>query len=98
MSNPRFITGLAVKNQNGGYYHPGTMYDFPKKMEVADIYIDMYWSIFPVKPSRERVAAEAQVSPYYAERVIWELSETGEVLDPEILRKARTMSLELVAV
>ena len=65
MSNPRFITGLVVTNQNGGYYHPGTMHDLPKKMKVAEIYLEMYWTMFPVKPSREHVAAKAQVSPYY---------------------------------
>jgi hypothetical protein len=27
-------------NQNGSYYHPGTLYDLPtKKMEVVEIYI-----------------------------------------------------------
>jgi hypothetical protein len=87
MSNPRFITALVVKNQNGGYYHPGTMYNLPKKMEVAEIYIHMYWTMFPVKPSRECVAAEAGVSPYYIERVIQEMLEIGEVLDPEILKE-----------
>jgi hypothetical protein len=87
MSNPRFIHGLVVKNSNGGYYHPGTMYDLPKKTEVADIYMEMYWRLYPVKPSRERVAAEARVSPYYAEIVIRELTETGHVVDPEILKQ-----------
>jgi hypothetical protein len=58
MSNPRFIHGLVLRNQNGGYYHPGTLYDLPKKMEVADIYLDLYWSMFPVKPSCERLATK----------------------------------------
>ncbi len=86
MSNPRFIHGLVVKNSNGGYYHPGTMYDLPKKTEVADIYMEMYWELYPMKPSRERVAAKARVSPSYAETVIRELTETGHVLDPEELK------------
>ena len=88
MSNPRFVNGLVVRNENGGYYHPGAMYDLPKKLEIAEIYIDMYWTMFPVKPSRERVGARAHVSPSFAERVIRELSETGGVLDPELLKKS----------
>ena len=86
MSDSRFVHGLVVKNQNGGYYHPGTMYDFAKKTEVAAIYMEMYWSMYPMKPSRERVAAKARVSPSYAETVIRELTETGHVLDPEELK------------
>ena len=43
MSNPRFVSGLVVRNENGGYYHPGAMYDLPKKLELAEIYIDMYY-------------------------------------------------------
>ena len=86
MSNSRFIHGLVVKNRNGGYYHPGTMYDLPKKMEVADIYIEMYWELFPLQPSRRRVAEKARVSPSFAERVIRELTESGNVLDPESMK------------
>jgi hypothetical protein len=55
-------------------------YDLPKKMEVAEIYryIDMLcWTMFPEKPSRERVGAKARVSPSFAEKVMRELSKTG---------------------
>ena len=45
------------------------MYGLPKKTEVAEIYLEMYWTMFPVKASRERVAAKARVSPSYAERL-----------------------------
>ncbi len=74
LSSPRFVhvRELVVRNQNGGYYHPGvgvTMYGLPKKTEVAEIYLEMYWTMFPVKASRERVAAKARVSPSYAERL-----------------------------
>ena len=66
MSNPRFIHGLVVKNSNGGYYHPGTMYDLPKTAEVADIYMEMFWELYPMKPFRVRVAAKARSSPSYS--------------------------------
>jgi hypothetical protein len=97
MSNPRFIHGLVVKNENGGYYHPGTMYDLPKKMEVADIYIEMYWELFPLQPSRRRVAAKARVSPSFAERVIRELTENGHVLDPESMKLSWNKARGVVA-
>jgi hypothetical protein len=86
MSNPRFIHGLVVRNANGGFFHPGTMYDLPKKMEVSEIYIAMCWDEYPMKPSRERVAAKARVSPSFAEKIMRELAETGHVLDPDLLK------------
>jgi hypothetical protein len=43
-------------------FHPGTMYDLPKKMEVAEIYIGMCWAMFPKKPSCEQVGEKARVS------------------------------------
>jgi hypothetical protein len=39
-------------------------------MEVADIYIEMCWMMFPVKPSHEHVGVKAQVSPSFANKVI----------------------------
>jgi hypothetical protein len=47
------------------------MYNLPKKIEVA------YISIFPVKPSCERVGAKARVNPSFAEKVMRELAESG---------------------
>jgi hypothetical protein len=41
MSNPRIIQGLVLRS-------PGTMYNLPKKMEVAEIYIDLYFNDYPV--------------------------------------------------
>jgi hypothetical protein len=73
---------------NGGFFHPDTMYDLPKKMEVAEIYIDMCWTMFPEKPSLERVGEKARVSPSFAEKVMGELSETGHVLDPELVKSS----------
>jgi hypothetical protein len=62
------------------------MYDLPKKMEVSEIYIAMFWDMFPIKPSRERVAAKARVSPSFAEKIVWELAETSHLLDPELVK------------
>jgi hypothetical protein len=39
ISNPPIVQGLVLHNANGSLFHPGTMYDLPKKMEVAKIYI-----------------------------------------------------------
>jgi hypothetical protein len=64
------------------------MYDLPKKMEVAEIYIEMYYKGFPVKPYRERVGAKARVSPSLAGKVMHELVETGHVLDPQIIKSS----------
>jgi hypothetical protein len=46
------------------------MYDLPKKMEVAEIYIDMCWTMYPDKPSREQVREKSRVSPSFAEKVM----------------------------
>jgi hypothetical protein len=88
MYNTRYIHGLVCRNQNGGYFHPGRIYDLPKKMEVAEIYIEMFWSMYPEKPSRECVAVRARVSPSFAEKVMKELAETGHVLDPEWIKQS----------
>ena len=93
----RKVIGMVLANSNGGYYHPGTMYGLPKKREVADIYMEMYWRLYPVKPSRERVAAEARVSPSYAETVIRELTENGHVVDPEIIKQQWNKAREIGA-
>jgi hypothetical protein len=84
MSNPPCIHELVLRN--GSFFHPGTMYDLPKKMEVSEIYIVMCWAMFPVKPSRECVGAIARVHPSFAEKVMQKLAETGHVLDPELVK------------
>jgi hypothetical protein len=48
------------------FFHPGSTYDLPKKMEVAEIYIEMCWTMFPIQPSHERVGAKARVSPHFS--------------------------------
>jgi hypothetical protein len=53
-------------------------------MEVAEIGIEMCWTIFPVKPSREHVSSKA--SPSFAEKVMLELGETGHMLDTELVK------------
>ncbi len=55
-------------------------------MEVADIYLDLYWYMFPVKPSPDQLAAKAMVSPACAEKVIQKLADTGNVINPELLK------------
>jgi hypothetical protein len=62
------------------------MQDLPKKMEVAEIYIEMCWMINPVKPSPDWVGAKARVSPSFAEKAMYELAETGHVLDLELVK------------
>ncbi len=39
-----------------------------------------------MKPSGKWVGTKARVRPSYAELVMRELSETGEVVDPELLK------------
>jgi hypothetical protein len=46
----------------------------------------MFWTMYPVKPSRERVGAKARVRNSFADKVMQELAETGHVLDPELVK------------
>ena len=90
MSDERCVMGLVFRNQNGGYFHPGGMYDLPKKMEVAAIYVELYWTMFPEKPTCRCLAAKARVGVKYAFKIIKELSNTGHVLDPQVLKLSWT--------
>jgi hypothetical protein len=57
-------------------------------MEVAKIYIEMYYKDYPIKPSCERVGAKARVSPSFTGKIMQELAGTGHILDPEIIIKS----------
>jgi hypothetical protein len=42
--------------------------------------------MFPIKPSHECFATKARLSLSFAEKIMWELAETGHVLDPELVK------------
>jgi hypothetical protein len=58
------VQGGFLHNANGSSFHPGTIYNLPKKMEVTEIYIEMCWTMFPIKPSHKHVRAKARVRPF----------------------------------
>ena len=88
MPNPR-VDGLVARNVNGGFYHPGRMYAYTVKLSIGQAYQTLLNDSYPIRPSNRAVARMAQVSRYYAGQVIEELLETGTLLDPEIIKKAR---------
>jgi hypothetical protein len=75
-----------VPNRNGGSCHPGQSHSLVKKDEVASEFLKLWQDSFPTQPSDRLVAREAGVGKKFAGKVIKELLETGELLDPELTR------------
>ena len=83
MPKSRNIKGFILENDQGGYYHPGKQYDHVKKMTVGAIWRGLCAQSAPDIPSTRLLAREAQVSRGYAQKVIEEIKETGDLMDPE---------------
>jgi hypothetical protein len=78
------ITGLVWVNENGGYFQPGRIYQIPKKIKVAEIYLGLLEVRYPLRPSVNEVASMARVGWDYANMVIRELKYLGFIQDPEL--------------
>jgi hypothetical protein len=62
------------------------MYDYRTKMHVAQIFMDLWQEIFPAQPTSKRTAMAAKVGKTYAATVIKEITDTGNLIDPDFLR------------
>jgi transposase len=82
-------SGLVWVNDRGGYYQPGRMYQLPKKLKVAEIYLGLLEVRYPRHPTVMEVAELGRVCWHYASQVIYELKELGAVRDPELNRRAK---------
>jgi hypothetical protein len=72
-------------NKKGGYFQPGRMYQLPKKIEVAEIYLGLLEVSYPTHPTIKEVANLGKVSWHIVNQVILELKVSGAVQDPESL-------------
>jgi hypothetical protein len=77
------LHGLTFVNRNGGFYHPGVLYNHQKVGHA------LYHDNYPVMPSINAVAKKAKVSRMYASLVIEELHLTGTLIDPKIIKEQR---------
>jgi hypothetical protein len=75
-----------LPNRNGGSYHPGQSYNLIRKREVGEAFLTLWEDNCPMQPSVLSVARKARVGWKYASKVIEELLETGDLLDPELTR------------
>jgi transposase len=82
-------SGLVYVNDNGGYYQPGRMYQLPKKIKVAEIYLGLMEARYPLRVTVTEVALSARVGWDYARRVIHELEFHGFIREPEMIRRAK---------
>jgi transposase len=85
----RRVHGLTLVNRNGGFYHPGVLYDHRIKMEVGHAYISIFQENYPTPPTIKAVAEKARVGRTYATQVIEELLATGTLIDPRIIKQHR---------
>jgi hypothetical protein len=83
----RRLHGLTFVNRNGGFYHPGVLYNHRIKMEVGHAYITCFCDNYPHLPMTKAVAKKAKVGRTYASVVIEELLRTGTLIDPEIIKQ-----------
>jgi transposase len=85
----RRMHGLTLINANGGFYHPGRMYDLRTKLEVGQVYVSLFAENYPTRPSIRAVAKEAKVERTYASKVVEEFVLTGTLIDPETIKQER---------
>jgi hypothetical protein len=83
------VSGLVYVNDNGGYYQPGRMYQLPKKIKVAEIYLGLMEARYPLRVSITEVAHMARVGWDYARLVVHELEFHGFIQVPERSRRAK---------
>ena len=81
--------GLTLVNSNGGFYHPGRLYDLRTKMHVGHAYVSLFQENYPIRPSIRAVAKKAKVDRAYASKVIDELVLTGTLIDPDTIKQQR---------
>lgn len=83
----RTFDTIVVTNNNGGLYVKGRWYSHTQKIEVANKFLKMF--VEDVKnnvPTVKTVAKSAKVSPFFARKVMNEIKEIGDILDPLIIK------------
>lgn len=85
MNSRSLGAGWIDKNEHGRYYQPGRRYCFTTKMEVGDVYMQLYFEKHPEKPTVTDLSKAARVGWHFANKVIQEIEIFGEVQDPEII-------------
>ena len=91
----------VMTNVNGGRYHQGIRYDTATKYRVADVYLQLMHRTGTV-PSTAQVARVSQVSWKFANKVLSEIAEHGEIIDVELTKyehfknKKKTHAITLI--
>ncbi len=89
--NKPTVSGLVYKNDAGGLYQPGRMYQLPRKTEVAEVYLQLCEE--QARPSVNETARISKVGWAYANLVVTELKAIGIIVDPELLRRKKLNAL-----
>jgi hypothetical protein len=96
MSTRRYQTtanGLVYRNENGGLFQPGRMYQLPRKTEVVEVFLWLCQDVFPQCPTVNKTAWLSKVSWGFTNQVIMELKALGAVVDPETMRREKNSVL-----
>jgi prolyl-tRNA synthetase len=83
--------GLLWLNQNGGYFQPGRMYGLPRKFAVGQKYLQLWQLKFPARPTAQELARESNVGWEYAAKVILEIDDRHEIIDPAEIRLGKNI-------
>jgi hypothetical protein len=97
-SMSRRIHGLMLPNENGGSCHAGQPCNLVRKREVGEAFLTLWADNCPMQPSVRSVAQEACVGWNHASKVIEELLDTGDLVDPELARPNQMDSGRFVGV
>jgi hypothetical protein len=85
--NKQTVSGLIYRNAAGGFYQPGRMYHFPRKTEVAKVYLRLCEE--QARPSVSETTRISQVGWAYANLVVTKLKAIGIIVDPELQRRRK---------
>ena len=80
-------TSQTNTNMSGGRYQQGRQYAMPTKLAVGDAYIELLYDMYPKIPTSRQIAKKAKVGKTYVLKVLKEIEEYGQILDPDVIRE-----------
>jgi hypothetical protein len=87
-----------LPNRDGGSCHPGQPCNLVRKREVGEAFLTLWADNCPMQPSVRSVAQEAGVGWNHASKVIEELLDAGDLVNPELTRPNQMDSGHFVGV
>jgi hypothetical protein len=86
---------LVYRNENGGLFQPGRMYQLHRKTEVTKVFLWLCKDNYPQCPTINKTAKLSKVSWGFANQVVMELKALGAVMDLDTICRKKKVSLDL---